>query len=67
MSESRQGIPVWTWYNGQFLFQFDEQLQTNPNKTISEFFNDFKISQNLQDKTFIKLRIKGQSFCLCTD
>jgi hypothetical protein len=47
MSNSPKEIPLWTWYNGQFLFQFEEQLQKNPNKTILEFFNDFKTDQNL--------------------
>jgi hypothetical protein len=52
MSESRKEIPLWTWYNGQFLFQFDEQLQKNPNKTIAEFFNDFRADQGLLDVNF---------------
>ena len=41
MNKERNDIPLWTWLNGQFLFQFQEQLETNPNKTISNFFNDF--------------------------
>lgn len=45
MDKERKDIPLWTWYNGQFLFQFDEQLRKNSNKSISEFFNDFLSSQ----------------------
>jgi hypothetical protein len=41
MNKERDDIPLWTWLNGQFLFQFQEELGKNPNKTISEFFNDF--------------------------
>jgi hypothetical protein len=41
MNKERNNIPLWTWLNGQFLFQFQEQLEINPNKTISNFFNDF--------------------------
>ncbi len=41
MNKEKNDIPLWTWLNGQFLFQFQEQLETNPNKTISNFFNDF--------------------------
>ena len=49
MSNSRQEIPQWSWYNGQFLFQFDEQLKKNPNQTISDFFSNFLTNQGLQD------------------
>ncbi len=48
MSNSRKEIPQWTWYNGQFLFQFDEQLNKNPKLTIPEFFDNFLKSQQLQ-------------------
>jgi hypothetical protein len=41
MNKERDDIPLWTWLNGQFLFQFQEELEKNPYKTISEFFNDF--------------------------
>jgi hypothetical protein len=56
---SRQEIPLWTWYNGQFLFQFDEQLKTNPNKTISEFYSDFLQDQKLQDHEFYHTKNQG--------
>lgn len=59
MSNSREEIPVWTWYNGQLLFQFDEQLQKNPNKTISEFFNDFLVNQGLQNVNFYHAKNQG--------
>jgi len=41
MNKERDDIPFWTWLNGQFLFQIQEELERNPKKTISEFFNDF--------------------------
>lgn len=41
MNKESNDIPLWTWLNGQFLFQFQEQLEKNPNKTISAFFKDF--------------------------
>jgi hypothetical protein len=41
MNKERDDIPLWTWLNGQFLFQFQEQLEKNPNKTILEFYKDF--------------------------
>ncbi|WP_395078080.1 HEPN family nuclease [Flavobacterium sp.] len=41
MNKERDSIPLWTWLNGQFLFQFQEELESNPKKTISEFFNNF--------------------------
>jgi hypothetical protein len=59
MSDSRQEIPLWTWYNGQFLFQFDEQLQKNPKKSISEFLNDFKQTQNLLHQNFYQTKNQG--------
>jgi len=59
MSDSRQEIPQWTWYNGQFLFQFDQQLKQNPNKTISEFFQDFLKDQNLQDVNIYHTKNQG--------
>jgi len=59
MSDSREEIPLWTWYNGQFLFQFDEHLSNNPNKTISEFFNDFRNNQGLQDWNFYRTKNQG--------
>ncbi len=59
MSDSRQEIPVWTWYNAQFLFQFEEQFQKNPNKTISEFFDDFLTDQKLQNPRFYHTKNQG--------
>src|SRR3989338_6472158 len=49
MGNSREEIPQWIWYNGQFLFQFDEQLKKNPKMTISSFFSDFLTNQGLQN------------------
>ena len=59
MSDSRQEIPQWTWYNGQFLFQFDEQLKKNPDKTISQFFSDFLTSQGLQNLNIYHTKNQG--------
>ncbi|WP_075591565.1 HEPN family nuclease [Labilibacter marinus] len=59
MSNSREEIPVWTWYNGQFLFQFDEQLKTNPDMTISEFFSKFQTNQGIQDLNFYHTKNQG--------
>jgi len=59
MSDSRQEIPQWTWYNGQFLFQFDEQLKQNPNKSIQDFFNDFLKSQGLENLSIYNTKNQG--------
>jgi hypothetical protein len=59
MNNSREEIPQWTWYNGQFLFKFDEQLNRNPNKTIGEFFNDFLESQNMKGEDFYHTKNQG--------
>ncbi len=59
MSDSRHEIPQWTWYNGQFLFQFDEQLKKNPNLTISQFFTDFLKSQGLENLNIYHTKNQG--------
>ncbi len=59
MNKERKDIPLWTWYNGQFLFQFDEQLQNNPDKTISEFFSDFLTDQGLNDLNVYHTKNQG--------
>jgi hypothetical protein len=59
MSDSRQEIPQWTWYNGQFLFQFDEQLKQNPNKTISQFFQEYLEDQSLNDANIYHTKNQG--------
>ncbi len=64
MNNSRREIPQWTWYNGQFLFQFDEQLKQNPNKTISEFFNEFLTSQGLENLSVYHTKNQGISILL---
>ena len=51
-NKSREEIPKWTWYNGQFLFQFDEKLRNNPCMTISEFFKSFSKTQGLQKNLY---------------
>lgn len=52
INNSRQDIPLWTWYNGQFLFQFEEQLLKNPNQTMSQFFEGFLKNQEIQECNF---------------
>ncbi len=59
MNKSREEIPVWTWFNGKFLFQFDEQLRTNPNQSISEFFTDFLTNQRIEDYSFYHTKNQG--------
>ena len=49
---TRENIPQWNWYNGQFLFSFDEALRVNPGQTISEFYDAFRRTHGLQDFTF---------------
>jgi hypothetical protein len=57
--KSRQEIPQWTWYNGQFLLDFDDQLKKNPNLTISQFFQNFLTSQGLQDLNVYHTKNQG--------
>jgi hypothetical protein len=59
MGNSREEIPQWTWYNGQFLFQFDEQLQKNPNQTISQFYAKFLENQEIQNQNFYHTKNQG--------
>lgn len=48
----REEIPQWNWYNGQFLWAFEEQLRSNPTQTIGEFFADFKKQNGLEHFPF---------------
>jgi len=59
MPNSRKEIPQWTWYNGQFLFQFDEQLKKNPDMKISDFFSDFLLSQGLENLNIYHTKNQG--------
>lgn len=59
MDKERNDISLWTWFNGQFLFQFEEQLEKNPNKTISEFFKDFLADQKLDNFNFYHTKNQG--------
>ncbi|MFL0162463.1 HEPN family nuclease [Aquirufa salirivi] len=59
MTDSREDIPKWTWYNGQFLFQFDEQLKQNPNMTIYDFFQEFLTNQKLQSLNIYHTKNQG--------
>ncbi|TKT86539.1 hypothetical protein [Dyadobacter frigoris] len=59
MEKERNDIPLWTWFNGQFLFQFEEQLEKNPNKTIAEFFKDFLVDQKLNNFNFYHTKNQG--------
>lgn len=64
MDKERNDIPLWTWYTGQFLFQFDEHLQNNPNKSISEFYNDFLINQEIKSLNFFQTKNQGTAILL---
>lgn len=59
MSNLNEEIPLWTWFNGQFLFQFDEALITNPNLSIAQFFNNFLKSQGLENQNFYNTKNQG--------
>lgn len=59
INKSREEIPVWTWFNGQLLFQFDEQLRQNPTQSISQFFTDFLISQGIENHNFYHTKNQG--------
>ncbi|QOJ29812.1 MAG: hypothetical protein HRU80_13400 [Ignavibacteriales bacterium] len=59
MFDSRDEIPQWTWYNGQFLFQFDEQLRKNPSQTVFEFYNNFLSSQELLNLNIYHTKNQG--------
>jgi len=42
----REEIPQWSWYNGQFLFKFDEYLKNGKHQTsLEQFYKDF-INEN---------------------
>jgi len=60
----REEIPQWCWYNGMFLFSFDEALQSeDKNKTLKEFYNSFKERQGLSNSPF-SLKNQGTLICL---
>ncbi len=61
MNNSREEIPQWCWYNGQFVFHFQESLQNNPNKSIQEYFNQFKNKNGLDNVDF---NLKNQGMVL---
>lgn len=59
----REEIPQWCWYNGMFLFSFDEALQSeDKNKTLKEFYNSFKEQQGLSNFPF---SLKNQGAVIC--
>jgi hypothetical protein len=42
----REEIPQWSWYNGQFLFKFEDFLKFGKSQiTLEQFYNEF-ISEN---------------------
>jgi len=59
MDKSREEIPQWTWYNGNFMFQFDEELKRNPSKSIKDFFLDFKKNQGIAIYDFYHTKNQG--------
>jgi len=59
MEDSRGDIPLWNWYNGQFLFQFDEYLRTKPETSIGEFFKVFLVNQNIDKLKFFHTKNQG--------
>ena len=59
MNKSREEIPQWAWYNGQFLFQFDEQLKANPTQSISQFFSNFLTEQGIEAYGFYHTKNQG--------
>ncbi len=61
MYKERNDIPFWTWLNGQFLFQFQEQLEKTPDKTISQFFSDFCAEPYPESKPCSFYQTKNQS------
>lgn len=64
MDKSREEIPQWTWYNGNFLFQFEEQLKINPSLSISDFFDQFQKSQGIYGLNFYHTKNQGTIFLL---
>jgi len=48
----RKKIPRWNWYNGLFLWAFEDQLRLNPNQQIGDFFDNFKKQNGLADVQF---------------
>lgn len=52
MCDSREEIPQWVWYTGQFLFQFDKHLREKPKQTISDFFDTFLKNQELKKNIY---------------
>ena len=61
MNNSREEIPQWCWYNGQFIFNFQESLQNKPNQSIQEYFNQFKNRNELDN---IDFNLKNQGMVL---
>jgi hypothetical protein len=59
MNKERDDIPLWTWYNGQFLFLFDEQLKKNPNQTMLEFYSNFLKTQGIHNRNFYHTKNQG--------
>lgn len=47
--DTREEIPQWVWYVGQFLFQYQESLERSPQQSVQRMFTDFLKSQGLED------------------
>lgn len=57
----RDEIPQWCWYNGMLLFALADYLETEPNKSVRNFFDDFKAAHQLQN---IQFNIKNQGLLI---
>jgi hypothetical protein len=47
----RNEIPKWGWFNGLFLFEYEDALENNKDITIGEFYNNFR-NNHLNNKEF---------------
>jgi hypothetical protein len=64
MNGYREEIPKWVWYTGQFLFHFQNTLESCPQTTVARFFEDFKNSQGLQNCQGFHLKNQGTMLML---
>ncbi len=52
-------IPQWSWYNGRFLFAFQEALETDNSKSLGDFFGEFKENNELTPPFIFQLKNQG--------
>lgn len=49
----RDEIPQWSWYNGQFLFKFDEYLKSKKKDiSLEQFYQDFITENEIPEGIF---------------